>query len=144
MYWSSPVRSTLNTGYITGVDMCKVCTEAVQSVALWTRVTLQVYRERDILHSTKKNGLFSGETSLLVFNLGWCWRPRCIAYYMWKHNEHLNQTNGYPGIEELQWQYPFWGYTLSSLFQWVNATTNAGISTASYGGIGSDGLKKCV
>ena len=43
MYWSSPVRSTLNTGYITGVDMCKVCTEAVQSVALWTRVTLQVW-----------------------------------------------------------------------------------------------------
>ena len=41
--WSSPVRSTLNTGYITGVDMCKVCTEAVQSVALWTRVTLQVW-----------------------------------------------------------------------------------------------------
>ena len=28
---------------ITGVDMCKVCTEAVQSVALWTRVTLQVW-----------------------------------------------------------------------------------------------------
>ena len=36
-------RSTLNTGYITGLDMCKVCTEAVHSVALWTRVTLQVY-----------------------------------------------------------------------------------------------------
>ena len=43
LLWSSPVRSTLNTGYITGVDMCKVCTEAVQSVALWTRVTLQVW-----------------------------------------------------------------------------------------------------
>ena len=27
-------------GYITGLDMCKVCTEAVHSVALWTRVTL--------------------------------------------------------------------------------------------------------
>ena len=27
-------RVGLNTGYITGVDMCKVCTEAVQSVAL--------------------------------------------------------------------------------------------------------------
>ena len=40
MYRSSPLRSTLNTGYITGLDMCKVCTEAVHCVALWTRVTL--------------------------------------------------------------------------------------------------------
>ena len=30
----SPFRSTLNMGYITGLDMCKVCTEAVHSVAL--------------------------------------------------------------------------------------------------------------
>ena len=32
---------TVNTSYsyITGLDMCKVCTEAVHSVALWTRVT---------------------------------------------------------------------------------------------------------
>ena len=42
MYRSSPFRSTLNTGYITTVDMCEVCTEAVHSVALWTRVTLQL------------------------------------------------------------------------------------------------------
>ena len=27
-------RSTLNTGYITGLDMCALCTEAVHSVAL--------------------------------------------------------------------------------------------------------------
>ena len=40
MYRSSPFRSTLNTGYITGLGMCKVCTEAVHCVALWTRVTL--------------------------------------------------------------------------------------------------------
>ena len=43
MYRSNPLRSTLNPGYITGLDMCKVCTEAVHSVALWTRVTLQVW-----------------------------------------------------------------------------------------------------
>ena len=30
-------RSTLNTGYITGLDMCKVCTEAVHCVALSKR-----------------------------------------------------------------------------------------------------------
>ena len=34
MYRSSPFRSTLNTGYITGLDMCKVCIEAGHSVAL--------------------------------------------------------------------------------------------------------------
>ena len=43
MYRSSPLRSTVNTSYITGLDMCKVCTKAVHSVALWTRVTLQVW-----------------------------------------------------------------------------------------------------
>ena len=43
MYRSSPFRSTLNTGYITALDMCEVCTEAVHSVALWTRVTLQLW-----------------------------------------------------------------------------------------------------
>ena len=37
-----PFRSTWNTGYITGLDMCPVCTEAVHSVALGTRVALQV------------------------------------------------------------------------------------------------------
>ena len=40
---SSPFRSTVNTSYITGLDMCKVCTKAVHSVALWTRVRLQVW-----------------------------------------------------------------------------------------------------
>ena len=43
MYRSSAFRSTLNTGYITGVGMCKLCTEAGHCVALWTRVTLQVW-----------------------------------------------------------------------------------------------------
>ena len=43
MYRSSRLRSTLNTGYITGLGMCEVCTEAVDCVVLWTRVTLQVW-----------------------------------------------------------------------------------------------------
>ena len=34
MYRSSGLRSTLNTNVITGLDMCKVCTEAVDCVAL--------------------------------------------------------------------------------------------------------------
>ena len=36
-------RSILNTSYITGLDMCEVCTEAVHSAALWTRVTSLVW-----------------------------------------------------------------------------------------------------
>ena len=43
MYRSSPFRSTLNTGYITALDMCEVCTEAVHSIAPWTRVTSQLW-----------------------------------------------------------------------------------------------------
>ena len=34
MYRGSRLRSTLNTSYITGLDMCQVCTEAVDCVAL--------------------------------------------------------------------------------------------------------------
>ena len=41
--WSNPFRSTWNTGYITALDMCEVCTEAVHSIALWTRVTSQLW-----------------------------------------------------------------------------------------------------
>ena len=48
IYRSSPFRSTWNTGYITGLDMCPVCTEAVHSVALGTRVTLQVWDMRPV------------------------------------------------------------------------------------------------
>ena len=32
--------ASLGQAYITALDMCKVCTEAVHCVALWTRVTL--------------------------------------------------------------------------------------------------------
>ena len=34
MHRRIPFRSTLNTSYITALDMCEVCTEAVHSVAL--------------------------------------------------------------------------------------------------------------
>ena len=40
---SSPFRSTLNTNYITALDMCEVCTEAVHCVALWTRITSRLW-----------------------------------------------------------------------------------------------------
>ena len=43
MYRSSPFRSTFSTSYITALDMSEVSTEAVHSVALWTRVTSQLW-----------------------------------------------------------------------------------------------------
>ena len=43
MHWSRPLRSTLNTNEITGLDMCQVCTEAVHCVALWTGTISQVW-----------------------------------------------------------------------------------------------------
>ena len=43
VYRSSQLRSTLNMGYITALDRCEVCTEAVHSVALRTRVTSQLW-----------------------------------------------------------------------------------------------------
>ena len=43
MYRSSPLRSTFNTNVITGLSMCKVCTEAVHCEALWTRTLSQVW-----------------------------------------------------------------------------------------------------
>ena len=42
----------LNTGYTTGLDMCKVCTAAVHSVALWTRVALQVWTHVSMYRSS--------------------------------------------------------------------------------------------
>ena len=49
MYRSSPFRSKLNTGYITTLDMCEVCTEAVHYVANWTQVSLQLWTCRKTL-----------------------------------------------------------------------------------------------
>ena len=48
MYRTSPFRSTLNTGYIT------VCTEAVHSVALWTRVMCAQSAESHMCASAKE------------------------------------------------------------------------------------------
>ena len=43
LHRSSPFRSTLNTKVITALGICKVCTEAVHSVALWTRTLSQLW-----------------------------------------------------------------------------------------------------
>ena len=43
LHRSSPFRSTLNTKVITALGICKVCTEAVHSVALGTRTLSQLW-----------------------------------------------------------------------------------------------------
>ena len=42
-FWWLRTWKPIRPGYITCLGMCKVCTEAVHSVALWTRVTLHVW-----------------------------------------------------------------------------------------------------
>ena len=49
MYRSSPLRSTLNTNVITGLDMCKVCTEAVDAVQHSAR---HIFSESIVRNST--------------------------------------------------------------------------------------------
>ena len=43
MYRNSPFRSTFNTNVITALGMCKVCTEAIHSLALWPRTLSQLW-----------------------------------------------------------------------------------------------------
>ena len=59
MYWSSPLRSTLNTGYITVVDMCQVCTEAVCTNQLGASETKT---EAQVIHDRRKWERGAGET----------------------------------------------------------------------------------
>ena len=61
MYRSSPFRSTLNTGYITCLGMCKVCTEAVHSVALCPAKTAQTPKHGPGKKDRKRaRGVFQG------------------------------------------------------------------------------------
>ena len=61
MYRSSPFRSTLNTGYITCLGMCKVCTEAVHSVALCPAKKAQTPKHGPgKKHRNRARGVFQG------------------------------------------------------------------------------------
>ena len=66
MYRSSLFRSILNTGYITGSDMCEVCTEAVHSVAFWTRVTSQAWT---CVKYVPKQTIFSDKNTIFATGL---------------------------------------------------------------------------
>ena len=77
-------------------------------IYIYIYIYIERERERERYPTLrKKNGLFSGETSLLVVNLGDVEGPDASHTICGNTMNHLNQTNGYPGIKDLQWQYPF-------------------------------------
>ena len=84
MYRSSPLRSTLNTGYITGLDMCKVCTEAVRCAALWTCV--QVLKNVIIPtppHPTLSRVTLGGKNDAKLCLCALV-TPVCVRGWLWK------------------------------------------------------------
>ena len=97
MYRSSPFRSTLNMGYITALDMCEVCTEAVYSVAVgaWSRKlakTRNTERERERQLTTVYNWAFMfykfflyihiyiPTNSYMVWNFSLSWKIRLFQF----------------------------------------------------------------
>ena len=78
MYRSSPFRSTLNTGYITGLDMCKVRTEAVHCAALWTSVQVQT----NVIIPTPPHPTLSHVMCARV-TLGGKMVQNCACVYLW-------------------------------------------------------------
>ncbi len=65
------MRSTLNTNVTTGLDMCKVCTEAVDCVALWIR---PIFLEKVFTISASVTRFF-GPTDDFVFGMRQIRRP---------------------------------------------------------------------
>ena len=59
---------TLNTDVITGLDMCKVCTEAVHGVALWTRTLSRAWTR--VKYIPKQSFLESKICCFLLFISG--------------------------------------------------------------------------
>ena len=78
MYGSSPLRSTLNAGYITGLEVCKVCTEAVHSAALWTCVQVQ----KNVIIPTPPHPTLSHVMCARVI-LGGKMMQNCACVYLW-------------------------------------------------------------
>ena len=69
MYRSSPFRSTMNTNVITALRMRKVCTEAVHSVALWTRTLSQLWA---CVRYVPKQSIRSTMNTNVITALGMC------------------------------------------------------------------------
>ena len=69
MYRSSPFRSTMNTNVITALGMRKVCTEAVHSVALWTRTLSQLWA---CVRYVPKQSIRSTMNTNVITALGMC------------------------------------------------------------------------
>ena len=125
MYRSSPFRRTLNTGYITALDMCEVCTEAVHSVELWTRVTSQLwtstkyeppsdtfvhisttltrfYVPRTILRLHFRGASFENSTTL----------PRLYLWHL-ENSMTLTRAPNQPGAKNNSFQYSIFDYSKS-------------------------------
>ena len=109
MYRSSPLRSPLNTGFITALDMCEVCTEQVHSIALWTRVTSQLWTCGSMYGSSPLSStLNTGSITALdmcevcperVHSVAlWTWVTSqlwtCLTY-VWKQSNGLSHSNGH-------------------------------------------------
>ena len=75
MYRGSPFRSTLNTSYITGLHMCKVCTEAVHSVECYMCAKTTERRKNSIfLHVANSSGSKNNTSELVTC----CWYHSAI------------------------------------------------------------------
>ena len=82
MYPSSPLRSTLNTGYITGVDMCKVALTyglCPKWLSFMPKVTPSVYAQSDSLLCPKWPPRWIYAQTLFSF---W-WKSPFRSTYMW-------------------------------------------------------------
>ena len=88
MYRSSPFRSTLNTGYITCLGMCEVCTEAVHSVALCPAKKAQTPKHSGQEDRNRARGVFQGRRTSRSAGM-----YVCIYIYMVAHlTKSLMQT----------------------------------------------------
>ena len=104
MYRSSPFRSTLNTGYITCLGMCKVCTEAVHSVALCPAKKAQTPKhgpgKKD---RNRARGVFQGRRTS---------RSAGIYIYMYNYiyfqNIHIQYTYFFFQMAQLHLRGGFW------------------------------------
>ena len=97
MYRSSPFRSTLNTSYITGLDMCKVCTEAVHSVALCPEKNAQTPKRGNGKEDRNRaRGVFQGRRTsrsagiyIYIFIYLYAWISSIIFIYVFNTYIHL-------------------------------------------------------
>ena len=124
MYRSSPFRSTLNTGYITGLGMCKVCTEAVHCVAFSTRTSVK---------NAKTLPRFWARWQKLDSNFGapqfhqmlyMCLNLIQLSYHTNSKHENLSVTTQHPSLPLVQSQLQSVCICLNPIIQIHTTSTN--------------------